>query len=153
MKYSIVDITAENYQELIQMKLSRIEELELKLMNYDSASDGIASSILYSARTLCKAVYEGDKPVAVYGLAPSFQEEDDTYPWMLKSKDFEPSLEFWKRSKREVLPELLRKANGRHMRNWVHEDNRKSIHWLKFMGFTFKNDCGGKMLEFKYTGD
>ncbi len=151
MKYDIVDITSDNMYQVYDLKLGAMEHKEIIYVGYKSDRDALINSVLASYKTLCKAVtYEG-KVCAVYGVANIDDELGIVCPWTLRDESFKPTIEWWKRSKREVLPQMIKAANGKIMKNWCYHKNYKTIKWLKWMGFEFKTK-ERLMLEFKYMG-
>lgn len=73
-------------------------------------------------------------PVAVFGLATHSFKPGEGVPWLLATdKIDEVAVSFVKES-RKVIDLMQEKC--RYLSNYVHCKNRKSIRWLKAMGFT-----------------
>ena len=120
-------------------ELREVEERELQDFLGAGPKEGIKRSIMFSLqdgnimfRALCKHT---GALLFVMGLARA-ETPNLGVPWMLSSKDFKPSIEFIRASKRFIEEDAWVKGID-VLSNYIHEDNTKSIKWLKWLGFTF----------------
>lgn len=120
-------------------ELREVEKRELQDFLDAGPEEGLKRSIMFSLqddnimfRALCKHT---GALMFVMGLAKS-ETPKLGVPWMLSSKDFKPSIEFIRASKRFIEEDAF--VEGIEvLSNYIHKGNTKSIKWLKWLGFTF----------------
>lgn len=123
---------------------SRHVEAVAENMRDEDAAEVMASHGHTPARALNYAVrwsqpaitvLVDEEPVAIFGLFRATVLDETGCPWMLgtdKLYDCGPELLYWGR---EVVCRMMRKCE--RLENYVHVDNRRSIVWLKRLGFQF----------------
>ena len=87
----------------------------------------------YRASTIsCSVALVGEKPVAIYGLAPG-KEKGDAVPWMLATDGVYADRRALVDDAKEVLAQW--QADHEKLYNLVYSKSRTSIRWLKRLGF------------------
>lgn len=79
--------------------------------------------------------YDG-KVLCIFGVNPFEDKEGVGVIWMLATKDFERKSMIFASACKSVLEELIKPFN--YILNYVYAENRKSVKWLKWLGFTVR---------------
>ena len=89
---------------------------------------------------LCLVGYVDGRPELVCGVSRDNLLSDRGQVWMLKTDvTAKHPIKYGKYSKR-VLREFIRISGCRYLDNWCLAENKRSIRWLKWLGFTFDRD-------------
>lgn len=135
MKYSILD--AHQYHVFAcNMPLRPIDSLECEMAGYPSSHIAIAEGIQASP-DYCKVGYnkETDNVDFVFGIARDDSDPAVGIPWLLARDGFKMTKSWLRICRDEVFPEMDNIFPI--LKNYVHKDNKDSIRWLKWLGFTF----------------
>lgn len=79
--------------------------------------------------------YDG-KVMCIFGVNPVDGTGNIGVIWMLATKFFDDKFMIFASACKPVLEDLLKPF--RYVFNYVYVENKKSIRWLKWLGFTFK---------------
>jgi len=100
----------------------------------------------------CTAAVIDGEPVAILGLVEGDLLSGRGCPWMLTSNSILKHRREVLRCSPPVIAEMLRHCS--HIGNYVHADNKISIRWLKWLGFTFEDPAPygyeGEMFHYFY---
>ena len=111
--------------------------LECEMIGSPDSSTSILTGILGSSEIYCKAGINTitGQPEFIFGVAQVDGQPAVGSPWLLASEDFKITKEWLRMCKDEVFPEM--NATFPILTNFVHKDNKESIRWLSWLGFTF----------------
>ena len=85
-------------------------------------------------------------PLVVFGIAPLCRLTGTGVPWMLGTKRAEKYVRNFITDAPKVI-DIMMETYPR-LENWVHIANRKSVRWLRLMGFNM-----GKPVTFPFSGE
>jgi N-acetylglutamate synthase-like GNAT family acetyltransferase len=104
-----------------------------------------AATVMQSFRgsTMCRVLDDGG-PVLIYGVYPTAL-PDVAVPWMVATDRISKVRRYFVEHCKHEVDEMM--AGCRRLYNRVHRDNRISINWLKWLGFTVA-DGDGEFLDF-----
>lgn len=86
-------------------------------------------------------VWERDGQVhAIFGVNPVPDREGIGVVWMLATKSFDDHLFAFTAACRAVVQQMVKGYD--YVFNYVYEENRKSIKWLEWLGFTIRDAEG-----------
>lgn len=75
------------------------------------------------------------KPVCIFGVTPLPEDSSIGIIWMLATKDFDKyAMPFAFRCKK-VVEQMIK--NYEYVYNYIHDKNKLSVKWLKWLGFSF----------------
>jgi hypothetical protein len=94
-------------------------------------------------------------PICIYGVRKPSHLSDSGVIWMLGTDDVEKHfMKFGRECKNEVKRMV---SNLRMVENYCHADNKKTIVWLKWLGFKFEDPAPygrkGEMFRRFYLGE
>jgi hypothetical protein len=135
LKYTIVDpdtCPVDILKKTVDMVLKPMDKQEVEDMGQtprEALGHGISNSSY--ARILLDASGE---PKCAFGVVDT--SVGYSIPWMLTTADHKITKEWLKHCKDTIFPEM---CEGRTMfTNVCHKDNKESIKWLKWLGFSFQ---------------
>ena len=111
------------------------DRIEVWASNELTPIEALISSVdlsAYSSVALFKGV-----PCAVFGLVVNGLLTSTGCPWLLGTDDIDLCKKDFIKHTRTGVQEMLSICS--RLENYVHVDNRKSVRWLKAMGFKFGN--------------
>lgn len=86
-------------------------------------------------------VWERDGQIhAIFGVNPVPDSKGIGVVWMLATKSFDDHLFAFTAVCREVVEQMIKGYD--YVFNYVYEENRKSIKWLEWLGFTIRDAEG-----------
>lgn len=74
-----------------------------------------------------------DKPICIFGVTPRKDDKRLGVIWLLGTNDFDENAKTIAFLSKHVLEQLISAYD--YVFNYVHSKNKKSIRWLKWMGF------------------
>lgn len=85
------------------------------------------------------AIYSNGKPIAIYGANPHHDDPKTGIAWMVTTEEFGRSGAAGAVTTRRILTQM--QAKFARLTNCVHAEHRRAIRWLKWLGFTVKQDA------------
>lgn len=134
-KYQILD--AHKYHVFAcSMPLRPMDALECEMAGYPSSQTAIAEGIRNSP-DYCKVGYntETDDVDFVFGIARDIDNIAIGVPWMLAKDGFKITKSWLRHCRDVIFPEM--NDTFPVLMNYVHKENKESIRWLKWLGFSF----------------
>lgn len=137
MNYVAVDINEHTDPDVmnlvINMDLRAIDRVECDLVGL---GDSIMNGIIASGLTYCKAGFNTITgcPEFIFGVAATDHPAIGS-PWMLATEEFKITKDWLKMCKNEIYPEMDKTFPI--LQNFVHKENKESIAWLRWLGFSF----------------
>ena len=86
----------------------------------------------YFLRGICKTTGNLE---FIFGVCREDSNPKIGVPWFLTSENFKPTREFIRKSPSVIADMFVEDTNV--LVNYIHKDNKKSIKWLKWLGFSF----------------
>ena len=123
-------------QLVLDMELRDIDIDECRLIGSLDPLESIMRGVIASGPIYCRAGFnvKTGLPEFVFGVAAT-----DTpiagSPWMLATKDFKITKDWLKMCRNTIFPQM--DATFPILQNFVHKENKDSIAWLRWLGFTF----------------
>lgn len=132
VKYNIRSATKED-AEYLSTRLKSMDIREIDAISGRSALAALRSGIMGSEDCRVWTVY--GKPICIYGIRKMSHLSDTGIAWLLGTEEVDENvMAFGKRCGKE-LKELM--GNLRMIENYCHTENRKTIVWLRWLGFKF----------------
>ena len=117
----------------IAQHMRHADQVEVMASHGQTPRQAIFSSVKLS--NFCTiATLEDDTPFAVFGLVLGSCVSGKGSPWLLGTDDIDRNVREFVEYSRQIVGEMQERC--KYLENYVHCDNRKSIRWLKAMGFT-----------------
>ena len=123
-------------QLVLDMELRPIDIEECALVGSKDSLDSIMKGILASWDVYCKAGFNTKTglPEFIFGVASTDSPAIGS-PWLLATKDFKITKDWLKMCRDLIFPQM--DDTFPILKNFIHKENKESIQWLKWLGFSF----------------
>tara|TARA_R110000851_G_scaffold5398_1_gene22363 strand:- start:5663 stop:6136 length:474 start_codon:yes stop_codon:yes gene_type:complete len=132
VKYSIRNATKED-AEYLSTRLKPMDLREIDAVTGRPSLAVLMSGVMGSED--CKVGAVDDVPFCIYGVRKMSHLSDTGIVWMLSTEEIDRhAMKFGRECGAEVKKMM---GNLRMIENYCHVENRKTIVWLKWLGFKF----------------
>lgn len=147
--YAIVPATAEHAAELARVMRDQ-DKLECLAFGF-GPREGILHSMSV-ARDAWTGLADG-RVICMWGSTPPTTLSDQAEPWLLTAHEMPKHAKTFLKMNRAYVEWL--KGQYSYLSGWVHERNRVSQNWLRWLGFavTLEGAMVGEHMFYKFTMD
>ena len=132
VKYNIRAATEED-AEYLSTRLKSMDMREIAAVSARPALAVLRSGLNGSED--CRVGTVNDVPLCIYGVRKLSHLSDSGIVWMLSTEELEKHFMKFGRECRKELKDIM--SNLRMIENYCHIENRKTIVWLRWLGFKF----------------
>jgi hypothetical protein len=124
-----VDYIADNMRDADRIEVRAIANLSPK----QALERSLYSEVAYT-------VVVNDEPCCMFGFARASALSDVGVPWLLGTELVNSiPVKFLRESKR-IVDDFMRSGKYAKLENWIDSENEVSLRWLKWLGFTVRDD-------------
>lgn len=140
--------------QLINDLATNMRDGDLAEVVASGRSDVFSGVFLSVKQSIAYAVIDDDKVLAMFGVVPVRFEQGHMI-WLLGTHRLERYKKRFVRQSKDILEEWQRDYGVLY--NFVHEDNRQTVRWLKWLGASFgepyETQTGARFMLFTLGGD
>lgn len=118
---------------VLSENMTRDDRIEVMLSHGHTAQDAIEKGLEVSKFTTVGCV--GDDVCCIFGVTEKSLLTRHGIPWMLTTDKMELHKRILMEGSIDVVNEMKRHFN--HLENYVYVENKRSVRWLKWLGFEF----------------
>jgi hypothetical protein len=133
-EYEICDATLEDI-EYLASNLRDIDKREIAAVSGRSTKAVLMSGATKSE--YCKVAIVDGVPMCIYGVSRAGALSGVGYIWLLGTDEIDKHAVKFIRGCAIQISEIVKDFNL--VENWCHAENKKTIRWLKWLGFTFED--------------